>query len=219
MLRVFIGYDQLEAISYHVASHSIMSRSTVPVSISSIQTKQLPYLRERDPKQTNDFSFSRFFVPWMCDYQGWALFVDCDVLVRDDITKLFGMADDRYSVMCVKHDYQSRFKVKALGKQTNYPRKNWSSVMLMNCAKCTALTPDYINSATGLELHRFKWLDDSEIGELPVEWNHLVSEYDSNPEAKLVHYTIGGPWYPEYKGCEFSGEWFDELLRAENATR
>ena len=31
--------------------------------------------------------------------------------------------------------------------------------MLMNCRKCTTLTPDYVNKASGLELHQFKWLE------------------------------------------------------------
>ncbi len=213
-VKVFIGYDPKETVAFTVLSHSIHRHSSVPVSITPIMLSQLDgvFKRERNPLQSTEFSFSRFLAPWLCNYEGWAVFMDCDMIVRDDIAKLWALRDDRYAVLCVQHDYEPAETEKFLGQvQTKYAKKNWSSVMLFNNAKCRALTPGYVNTATGLELHQFKWLEsDSLIGKLPPRWNHLVGEYAPNPDAALVHYTIGGPYFDEYRDCDFSAEWFAE---------
>ena len=214
MIRVFIGYDSVEAVAFSVLSHSINARAGEPVQIAPVMLEQLRgvYRRERNPLQSTDFSFSRFLVPWMCGYQGWAVFMDCDMLLQDDIAKLWSLRDDRFAVQVVKHMHVPKEDTKFLGAvQTKYEKKNWSSVMLMNCAKCTALTADYVNRATGLELHQFKWLgDDQQIGGLPAAWNHLVGYDAPRADASLVHFTIGGPWFKDYERCEYSGEWFAE---------
>lgn len=178
MIRVFIGWDSQEPVAATVLAHSIQMRSSEPVSIAYIKLGQLGgfFNRERDPLQSTEFSFSRFMVPWLCDYQGDAIFMDCDMLCRSDIAELWNMRRDEYAVQVVKHDYQPGHGTKFLNQpQTPYAKKNWSSVMLFNNAKCKALTPAYVNTATGLELHQFKWLADEDlIGELPERWNHLV---------------------------------------------
>jgi hypothetical protein len=221
-IRVFIGYDAREAASFSVLSHSIHAHASQPVSITPLLLPQLGglYRRERNALQSTDFSFSRFLTPYLCDYEGWAIFMDCDMLARDDIAKLWKLRDDRYAVQVVKHVHVPKEETKFLGSvQTKYEKKNWSSVMLFNNARCTALTPDYVNTASGLELHQFKWLEgDHRIGEIPGEWNHLVGYDAPRPEAKLVHYTIGGPYFSEYRRCEHAEEWFaarDAMLAIE----
>ena len=217
MIRVFIGYDAVEAVAFSVLSYSINARASEPVQIAPVMLEQLKgvYRRERNPLQSTDFSFSRFLVPYLCGFQGWAVFMDCDMLVREDIARLWKLRDDRYAVQVVKHVHVPKEDTKFLGAvQTKYEKKNWSSVMLLNCARCTALTPDFVNRATGLELHQFKWLgDDGLIGEIPAGWNHLVGYDAYRPDAGLVHYTIGGPWFPEYERCEYSDEWRAERDR------
>jgi len=166
--------------------------------------------------QSNDFAFSRWLVPWLTAYQGWAVFMDCDMLVQTDIAELFREADPRYAVKVVKHNHKPRETVKYLGNlQTQYERKNWSSVMLFNCGHpaMRVLAPDFVDKAPGLDLHQFKWLDDDLIGELPHEWNVLV-DYDDPahyPYPKNLHYTTGGPWFQEYRECDWAEEWFTEL--------
>jgi len=147
------------------------------------------------------------------NYKGWALFMDCDQLMMTDVAELWRLRDEKYAVQVCKHDYIPRTEKKFLGQtQTKYVKKNWSSFMLMNCDKCTALTPDYVNSATGLQLHQFKWLEgDHLIGDLPLEWNWLVSEYEYKEDVKNVHFTEGGPWFEEYKGCDYSIDWFNNF--------
>ena len=211
MIKVFIGYDTREAVAFSVLAHSIYTRASTPVSVSPLMLTALTgaMTRERHPLQSTDFAFSRFLVPYLCDYQGWALFMDCDMLMREDIARLWALRDDTYAVQVVKHDHRPREETKFLGqKQTAYPKKNWSSVMLFNNAMCRALTPEFVNTATGLELHQFKWLaGDHLIGELPSKWNHLVG-YDAHiPDASLVHYTIGGPYFPAYEDCAYGDEW------------
>jgi len=226
MIRVLIGYDSVERVAFNVLSNSIQMRSSQPVSITPIMLSQLKdiFTREANPLQSTEFSFSRFLVPHLCDYQGWALFMDCDMLAQDDISKLWALRDDRYAVQLVKHKHVPSETVKFLGHtQTRYEKKNWSSVMLFNNAKCTALSAHYVNTASGLELHQFKWLhDDSLIGELPSRWNHLVGYDKPCDKPGLVHFTIGGPYFSEYKGCEYSSEWHAErssMLHCEQQAR
>ncbi len=213
-IRVFIGYDSREAVAFDVLAHSIQRHATQPVSITAIRLDQLEGLfrRERNPLQSTEFSFSRFLVPYLCGFEGWAVFMDCDMLVRDDIARLWALRDERYAVQVVKHVHVPKEEVKFLGAvQTKYEKKNWSSVMLMNCARCTALTPEYVNTASGLQLHQFKWLEgDQLIGSLPHEWNHLVGFDPPRADASLVHFTIGGPYFDEYRDCEYSAQWLAE---------
>lgn len=212
MLKVFIGFDQRESISAYVAAHSIVRRASVPVEITFLRNEQLPMWRERDPKQSTDFAFNRFLVPYLSGYEGWSLFMDCDMLIRCDIKCLFDRALDKYAVQVVKHNYQPNPEDKFLGQaQTIYARKNWSSVILFNNAACRHLDPQSVNKWTGLELHQFKWLDDAQIGELPRWFNHLVGEYEPDKAAAIVHFTRGTPCFPEYKDCEYAKEWRDEL--------
>ena len=211
MINVFIGYDARETVAYSVLAHSIHARATQPVSTAPLMLGQLQGVltRDRHPLQSTDFSFSRFLTPYLSGYAGWSVFMDCDMLMLDDIAKLWAMRDDRYAVMVVKHDHVPKETVKFLGEpQSKYEKKNWSSVMLFNNAKCKALTPAYVNSASGLELHQFKWLaDDGLIGALPNRWNHLVGYDAPRPDPALVHYTLGGPYFSGYAQCEYAGEW------------
>lgn len=214
-IKIFIGYDPREAGAFSVLAHSIHVRASQPVSVTPLMLSQLSqvYRRERNPLQSTDFSFSRFLVPYLSGFSGWSVFMDCDMLVLDDIAKLWALRDERYTVQVVKHNHVPEEEIKFLdAAQTRYEKKNWSSVMLFNNAKCRALTPDYVNTASGLELHQFKWLDDEVlIGEIPHRWNHLVG-YDAPSSAvSLVHYTIGGPYFEEYRDCEYSEEWRADL--------
>jgi lipopolysaccharide biosynthesis glycosyltransferase len=218
VIRIFIGYDEKEAIAYHVLVHSLISRSSRPLQVTPIALANLKneMWRERNPLQSTDFSFSRFLTPYLSNYQGWSLFMDCDILALDDVAKLWDLRDDRWSVMCVKHDHRPTEETKFLGTvQTKYEKKNWSSVMLFNNAKCTALTPEYVNTATGLDLHRFKWLaSDDLIGEIPPRWNHLVGYSKAGRDGiSMLHYTEGGPYFDDYKNTEFADLWFQERDR------
>ena len=214
MINVYIGFDGREAVAFNVLAYSIHRRASAPVSIAPIMLSQLTgmFRRERHPLQSTDFSFSRFLTPYLSGFAGWSVFMDCDMLVLDDIARLWALRDERYAVMVVKHQHVPKEDVKFLNEpQTKYEKKNWSSVMLFNNARCSALTPDYVNAASGLELHQFKWLgDDSLIGGLPHEWNHLVAYDPPRKGMSLVHYTLGGPYFHAYRDCESSKEWFAE---------
>ena len=219
MIRVFIGFDPRETAAFHVLAQSIHARASQPVTIAPLMLSQLEGVmtRERHPLQSTDFSFSRFIVPYLCDYRGWAVFMDCDMLMLDDVAKLWALRDDRYAVQVVKHDHVPKEQTKFLGQpQSKYEKKNWSSVMLFNNAKCRALTPEYVNEATGLQLHRFQWLQsDDLIGDIPHRWNWLVG-YDKRVPLKEVsnlHYTIGGPYFREYRHTDYAKQWFDERQR------
>lgn len=211
MIPVFIGYDPREAVAWSVLAHSIQVRSSVPVAIAPLALAQLRevLVRARHPLQSTDFAFSRFLVPYLSRYSGWSVFLDCDMLALDDIANLWALRDERYAVQVVKHDHRPREKTKFLGEpQTAYEKKNWSSVMLFNNGKCRALTPEYVNRAGGLDLHQFEWLEsEALIGALPGRWNHLVGCSAPSREVSLVHYTLGGPYFPEFADCEYADEW------------
>ena len=213
MISIFIGYDSKEKVAFNVLSYSILKNSTKPVAITPIYLNNIKddFVRERNNLSSTEFSFSRFIIPHLMNYQGWALFMDCDMIMEADIAELWRLRDDKYAVQVCKHDYVPKEKTKFLGQtQTAYPKKNWSSFMLMNCKKCSALTPNYVNAATGLELHQFKWLEsDDLIGDLPLEWNWLVGEYDYKEDVKNVHYTKGGPYFKDYMDCDYSKDWFN----------
>lgn len=215
MIPVFIGFDPRETVAWHVLCHSILVRSSQPVSFIPLALDHLHdvYTRPRDPLQSTDFSFTRFLVPYLSGYTGWSIYLDCDIIMQADIAELWSLRDEQYAVMCVKHQHQPSESTKFLGAtQTVYPKKNWSSVLLYNNAKCATLTPEYVNSATGLELHQFSWLlSEQEIGALPRTWNHLVGYDLPDALAKNIHFTTGGPYFKEYSYCEHSGNWFREL--------
>lgn len=209
--NVFIGYDYGEPVAYHILSESIRSHASGPVSITPLSLNNLrEFKRAKESNQSTDFAFSRFLVPYLSKYKGWSIYMDCDMMFRSDIYDLYGYATYKYSVMCCKHDYIPKQDVKFRGaKNEAFPKKNWSSVMLFHNSQCTALTPEYVNKASGLELHQFKWLErEHMIGDIPLEWNWLVNEYNYNPDAKNVHWTLGGPWYKDYENQDYADEWF-----------
>ena len=213
MIRIFIGYDEGEKIAFHVLSESIRRLSSEPVSIVPLDLNTIKnhFIREKQSNQSTEFAFSRFLVPYLSNYEGWSIFMDCDMMVRTDINTLWNMRDDDYAVMCCQHDYEPKQDVKFRGaKNEKFPKKNWSSMMLMNNAKCKLLTPEYVRTASGLELHQFKWLmNDNAIGNIPLDWNWLVGEYDYNPNAKNVHWTLGGPYFEDYARSDYADEWFE----------
>ena len=222
-MKIYVGYDTREDIAYQVCEHSIYSNSTdaqvVPLNQQSLRQDKW-YWRELDKLASTEFTFTRFLIPALENYKGWALFCDSDIVFTTDIKELFDQADDKYAVMCVQHDYTPKEGVKMDGqKQTIYPRKNWSSVILYNCGHPSnkKITMDLVNDPdiTGAYLHRFSWLDDSEIGELGKEWNWLVDWYDETEDSKpkAIHYTEGGPWFENYRNCEFAQEWKDNLYQ------
>ena len=218
MINIFIGYDSKEKAAFSTLAYSILKNSSKPVAITPIYLENIKddFVRERNNLSSTEFSFSRFIIPHLMNYQGWALFMDCDMLMKADINELWRMRDDSKAIQVCKHNYTPKEDKKFLGQvQTKYEKKNWSSFMLMNCKKCTTLTPDYVNKASGLELHQFKWLEgDHLIGDLPLEWNWLVGEYEHKDGVKNVHYTEGGPWFEQYKDCDYSQDWFANYKEA-----
>jgi hypothetical protein len=215
LLRVYIGYDPVESVAFYTLAHSIQRRSSIPLSFAPVARSQLKdvYTRSRGPSESTDFSLTRFLVPWLSGFTGWSVYMDCDMLCRADIAALAKEMEKQAdkTVLICKHNYVPKVERKFLDRvQTVYPRKNWSSLMLFNNERCRSLTPDYVNSATPADLHRFAWVEDRSIGELPLEWNWLVGEYAHNPGAKLVHFTIGGPYFDAYRDCDYADEWFAE---------
>lgn len=214
-LNIYIGYDSKEVVAFHVLMESIITRTSHPVNIVPLRRQHFEtiFTRPRHTLESTEFSLTRFLVPYLSNYQGYSIFMDCDMLCRVDINDvmLYPLAHPDKAVFVCQHDYQNTTKTKFLGQaQTMYPRKNWSSFMLFNNAKCTSLTPDFINTATGLQLHRFQWTTDEQIGALPLDWNWLVGEYLHNDHAKILHYTLGGPWFPETIDCDHADDWIRE---------
>lgn len=221
LYKIFIGYDSREDIAYQVCRHSIINTckrpnelEIIPLKLSELK-KQGIYTRPHDDLGSTEFTFSRFLVPYLCDYKGWALFIDCDFLFLHDVTKLFKEANDQFAVMCVKHSYTPKNKIKMDGKTQNvYPRKNWSSCVLWNCGheENKKVTKALVNDlgTTGQYLHRFQWITDKNIGNISHEWNWLVNWYKESKDGKpkALHYTEGGPWFKEYQKCEYAADWY-----------
>ncbi|MBI2382469.1 MAG: glycosyltransferase [Gammaproteobacteria bacterium] len=219
MIRIFIGYDPREAVAYHTFCQSVLERASVPVCFAPLALHLLPKYKETHRDGSNAFIYSRFLVPHLAGYEGWALFADGDMICREDIARLWELRDPSKAVMVVKHDYKTKAETKYLGnRNADYPRKNWSSVILWNCGdpRNRRLDPDYVAAHPGSHLHRFAWLPDEAIGELPREWNWLTTEYPDNYNAKLLHYTLGTPCFKDYANCDMADAWYSayERLRA-----
>ncbi len=223
MNNIYIGYDSREDLAYQVSKFSILNKSNNinvhPLKLAELKDKNL-YWREEDKLGSTEFTFSRFLVPELNEFKGWALFCDCDLLFLEDVNKLFDLADDKYAIMCVQHDYNPGEGLKMDGKkQTIYPRKNWSSVVLWNCSHPSNknLNKELVNhpDTTGKYLHRFSWLKDDEIGSIPHAWNWLVGWYDEPKDGKpnAIHYTEGGPWFENYRFCDYHQVWKDNLTK------
>jgi lipopolysaccharide biosynthesis glycosyltransferase len=216
---IFVGYDPKEAIAFHTCVNSIIRHSSKPVTIHPLALANLGEYAEIHKDGSNEFSYSRFLVPYVMSWTGLALYLDGDMVVRDDITKLFEV-DRTKAVHVVKHDYKTTQYRKYLDQPNeDYPRKNWSSVILWNCNnfKHRKLTPEFVQNATGEYLHRFQWLPDEQIGELPIEWNWLPDELGENDNAKLLHWTLGTPCFPEYANANMAEVWHKERQLTEHA--
>jgi lipopolysaccharide biosynthesis glycosyltransferase len=218
IIPIFVGYDPREAIAYHTCVNSIIRNARRPVSIVPVALNLFRDYDETHTDGSNHFIYTRFLVPYLMSWTGSAIFIDGDMIVRGDIAELWAMRDMSKDVQVVKHDYKTKMPVKYLGaKNEDYPRKNWSSVILWNCASFPnrRLTPEFIQKSTGSELHRFTWLDDERVGELPPEWNWLPDEYGPNPAAKLLHYTLGTPCFHEFADTPQGNEWHRERILTE----
>jgi Glycosyl transferase family 8 len=213
MVRLFIGYDPREAVVYHVCVNSIVRHASQPVAVTPLALKNLAGYVERHRDGSNQFTYSRFLVPELMGWAGWALYIDGDMLLRADIAELWSLRDDAKALLCVQHDYKTKLREKYLGaKNEDYPRKNWSSVMLWNCAHPAnrRLTAEFVQKASGAQLHRFSWLADELIGALPIEWNWLPDELGPNAQAKLLHWTLGAPCFEEFADAPMAEEWHAE---------
>jgi len=218
-LKIFVGWDSREDIAYQACRKSILDTASVDVDIIPLKQKDLKkqelYWRKSDRLSSTEFTFTRFLIPELMNYSGWALFIDCDFIALEDVKKLFDQVDDRYALMCAQHDYTPKEGTKMDGKaQLQYPRKNWSSMMLVNCSHASnkKLTKELVSDPAidGKYLHRFSWLNDNEIGAISHEWNWLVGWYKEpkHGKPKFLHYTEGGPWFKEYYNCEYADEYY-----------
>lgn len=214
-LPIWVGYDPREALAYHVCVNSLIRHASRPLSIQPLALNNLHgFYSEGHAGGSNAFSFSRFLVPYLANFNGPALYLDGDMIVRDDIAKLFQLGEMGKDVMVVQHAYETKHPKKYFGaKNEMYERKNWSSVMLFpNCSNfpCQKLTPSYVQESSGKHLHRFEWTSTDRIGSLPLVWNWLVDEYEHNDDAKLLHYTLAIPAIHGYEDSDHAKEWWDE---------
>ena len=218
-INFFVGYDSKEDIAYRICKYSLIKRASSNVKVTSLKLDELTaknlYTRIVDPLASTQFTYSRFLVPYLMNYNGWAVFCDCDFVFLEDVNILFKNLDKSKAVYCVQHDYTPKEKHKMDGqKQTIYPRKNWSSFMIFNCShpSTKSLTIETVNKESGAYLHQFKWCKDDEIGSLDERWNWLEGWTSNHNNSKpfAIHYTRGGPWFSEWQDVEFAEEWINE---------
>ena len=215
-VKIYIGFDQRESVAYHTFVQSLIDHASIPLDITPLAVKTLKGYEEKHEDKSNDFVYSRFLTPFLNDFEGWAIFADGDMICQKDIKELLDLKDDSKALQVVKHDYKTKANQKYLGNiNQDYPRKNWSSVILWNCKhpKHKILTPDFIANQTGKYLHRFSWLENGDIGELPKEWNWLATEYPNNEQANIIHYTLGTPCFKDYRKTEMADIWLKKHNR------
>jgi lipopolysaccharide biosynthesis glycosyltransferase len=211
LIRLCTGFDQREAVAFHTFYQSVMEKSSSPVQFMPLAISTLKDYQETHSDGSNAFTYSRFLTPYLHNFEGWVIFADGDMVCLADITELWNLRDPSKAVQVVQHDYATKQTVKYFDQpNVNYPRKNWSSVILWNCSHPAhrVLTPTFVSGSSGAFLHRFSWLTDDQIGALPMEWNWLAIEYEPNPNAKLVHYTLGTPCFKKYAQTSMSEHWW-----------
>ena len=224
MLRIFIGWDSRFPEPADVLQYSLKKHASIPIDVHYLDlaelTKKHGFQREHDPLASTEFTYTRFLVPYLCAYEGTAVFMDNDMLCLGDVKELDELDMSGSALRVVKHDYQPTNTVKMYGcPQTSYPRKNWSSLMMMDCSKLTLWTKEVVATQTGAYLHRFEDIADDAIGEIPKTWNTL-DWMDST--TKLIHYTNGGPWFEEYEDHSHADVWFryrDEMRAQQSRTQ
>jgi len=217
MKRIFIGYDAKEAVAWHVCADSILRHASEPVCLIPLHLPQIHGYAEDHKDGSNEFVYSRFLVPLLCGFNGWALYMDSDMVVKHDICQLWGEVAWDQAAAVVKHDYQTKHPQKYLGaKNEDYPRKNWSSLIMWNCGHYAnrRLGRDFVRNTPGSFLHRFEWIPEDKLGELAKEWNWLVGEYPPNPDARVLHYTLGVPSFKQYRSCDHAEDYWGAHMLA-----
>ncbi len=217
-IRLTVGFDQREAVAFHTFSQSVLEKSSLPVQIMPLARQSLKGYVEAHTDGSNDFIYSRFLTPYLHGFEGWTIYADGDMVCLADLAELWSLRDESKAVLVVKHDYQTVSRIKYFGNcNEDYPRKNWSSLVLWNCAHPAnrVLTADFVSRQSGAFLHRFSWLDDVQIGELPAVWNWLATEYPDNPQAKIVHFTLGTPCLNDYAKAPMSDLWHTSHSRSQ----
>jgi len=217
IVDIIVGFDQREAVAYHAFTQSVIEKSSIPIRFLPLNINSLSNYKETHQDGSNEFIYTRFLVPYLMNFQGWAIYADGDMVCLEDIKKLWDLRDDNYAIQVVKHDYKTKIKNKYWGnKNEDYPRKNWSSLILWNCNHPSheVLNPNFIREQTGAFLHRFSWIKDQDIGELAKEWNWLAMEYEDKKDLNLIHYTIGTPCFKEYENASLSSYWKKYFLNS-----
>jgi len=227
VINIYYGFDPREEVGSHTFTSSVIHRASRPVSFCPLH---LPHFRSyysaghRDG--TNAFIYTRFLIPFLQGFNGWALFCDgADMIVKADIAELWALRQANMAVQVVKHDYRTKHPRKYIGTRMeaangDYPRKNWSSVMLVNCSHFAwrQMTPERVEEMSGSELHQFAFIENERIGELPAEWNWLADEFGENPDAKLLHWTAGIPAWPHYANAPHADDWAQAAIKVTHAT-
>ena len=206
MLKIFIGWDSRFPEPADVLRHSLIKNASIELDIRYLKLDELDLHRRHDPLASTEFTYSRFLVPHLCNFRGKAVFMDNDMLWFGDAKELDDLDMTGLALRVVQHDYRPTNETKMYGcPQTSYPRKNWSSLMVMNCELLSLWTKQVVESQTGAYLHRFEDLPDEQIGEVPNTWNVLDS---MDATTKLIHYTNGGPWFDEYQDHPHADVWY-----------
>jgi hypothetical protein len=231
-LHVYIGFDAIDHLAYRVCEASILAHTTRDIEIHPIRDWQVRgegfYYRswqmqpsgqkmdiqDKRPHST-EFSYTRFLTPVIHrtkEREGPALFMDADMMLRDDIAKLFELADKDYDVMCVKHDYTPPEEEKIVGVvQQQYDRKNWSSVMLFPDPESCQLEIANVNTKDRDWLHQMMWAN--QIGELPERWNWLEG-WSQHIDPAIVHFTRGTPDLPDWGDVQYAFEYWENAWAA-----
>jgi len=205
-LRIFIGWGSRQAECADVLAYSLRKHTTIPLDIRYLKLAELDFDRPWDPLQSTEFTYTRFLVPHLCDFRGKAIFMDSDMLCLGDIAELDALDMSDYALRVVKHNHAPTETVKMDGRvQTRYRRKNWSSLMIMDCAALTHWTKNAVETQPGRYLHQFHDIPDARIGDIPPTWN-VLDRIDE--KTKLVHYTAGGPWFEQCRDHPFGATWF-----------
>jgi hypothetical protein len=209
-LNIYVGYDSnmndlegvcklsiLKSIEESLGGGKWNNYLEFKPEIKILDIAKLPDYNREYANQSTEFTYSRFLIPYLENYEGFSLFVDNDFIFTKTPLSMFNYLSPDDAVACIKYPHYEHDATKFDGEvNIDYPCKLWSSMMFFNNGHedCKKLTPEVVNTWTGKQLHQFEWTD--KISEIPQKYI-FVEGYD-NPEEKWdytgIHYTRGGPW-------------------------
>ncbi|MBY0549074.1 MAG: hypothetical protein K2W95_17505 [Candidatus Obscuribacterales bacterium] len=205
-MKVFIGASSTEWLPAKVLEYSIRKNASFAVQTVNLANCVRPFKMPLDAsnKPRTPFSFQRFLIPELMQYSGRAIYLDSDMLVLQDIAKLWRMPFSGANLICTSALNQAQRAVQYSVMLLDCNSLNWNIDTLVNDLDSGALS--YEALVHGMAAAR------KPAARIPPTWNFL-DKYVPGTTA-LIHYTNmhSQPWLSRENDA--AAVWFQHLREA-----